>query len=79
MKKIAIAIGLSFLLFGSTNADTTTSSGDFCELQIEAWEAELNGISAYFSSPSCARNAGATNIQYAGFQSHCMVFICFGK
>lgn len=77
MKKIVSVIVLSLLLCGFTNADvTTTTSSNSCDIQIQAWEGNLNGHVVYFSSYACAKNAGATNIQYAGFRSHCSVFVC---
>jgi hypothetical protein len=81
MKKLASIFALSLLFFGFSSFKAVeftekNYSSNGCEVLIKSWRGTLFGQNVYFSSYSCALNAGATNIQPGGMQSQCIVFTC---
>jgi hypothetical protein len=81
MKKILTIFTLTILFFGLSSFTSTTvfekkNKTTYDTVLVDAWQGTLFGIDAYFSSRSCAKDAGATNIFYVGLKPSKLVLTC---
>lgn len=81
MKKIVTIFTLTILFFGLSSFKSTTvfekkNKTNYDLVLVDAWHGTLFGRDAYFSSRSCAEDAGATNIFYVGLKPSGIVLTC---
>lgn len=78
MRKVISILVLSLFLFGFTipNSPEPVENDNPCLIEVQFWYGTIFNRQVRFSSYACAQNAGATNIFYGGYWSHCEVFTC---
>lgn len=74
---VSICLLSSFKVANTSEiSNNEINSYNSCEDLIQTWTGVLLGRTVHFNSRSCARNAGATNIQPGGLYPRCWTLTC---